>query len=56
MQTMAVDLTDDLVSMGIATPVTKETAGRKYHRELARQVTSLCNALSRHAIPLLTTQ
>ena len=36
---MAVDLTDDLVSMGIATPVTKETAGRKYHKKLASQVT-----------------
>lgn len=53
MQTMATDLTDDLVSMGIATPVTKETAGRKYHKELARQVTSLSNALSMHAKPLL---
>ena len=49
MQTMATDLTDDLVSMGIATPVTKETAGRKYHKELARQVTSLSSALSMHA-------
>jgi EAP30/Vps36 family len=37
---MAVDLTDDLVSMGIAAPVTKETAGRKYHKALAQQVTS----------------
>lgn len=35
---MAIDLLDDLVSMGIAAPVTKETAGRKYHKELARQV------------------
>lgn len=37
-EVMAIDLSDDLVSMGIAAPVTKETAGRKYHKELARQL------------------
>jgi EAP30/Vps36 family len=53
MQTMAVDLTDDLVSMGIATPVTKETAGRKYHKELARQVTPVSNTLSMRSMSML---
>ena len=35
---MTTDLSDDLVSMGIAAPVTKETAGKKYYQQLARQV------------------
>ena len=39
-QAMAVDLSDDLVSMGIAAPVTKESAGKQYHIQLARQVHS----------------
>jgi len=29
---------DDLAAMGFAAPVTKEQAGRRYHKELARQV------------------
>ena len=29
---------DDLAAMGFGTPVTKEQAGRRYHKELARQV------------------
>lgn len=33
---------EELISMGIASPVTKETAGRSYHKELSRQVTILC--------------
>lgn len=40
-QVMSKDLSEDLVSMGIAAPVTKETAGRKYHKELSRQVRSV---------------
>lgn len=40
-QVMSTDLSEDLVSMGIAAPVTKETAGRKYHKELSRQVRSV---------------
>ena len=28
----------DLISMGIASPVTKATSGALYHRELSRQV------------------
>lgn len=28
----------DLFDLGLVTPVTKESAGRQYHRELARQV------------------
>ncbi len=39
-QALAVDLSDDLVSMGIAAPVTKESAGKQYHTQLARQVDS----------------
>ncbi len=31
-------LEDDLVAMGITNPVTKDTAGKAYHKELARQV------------------
>lgn len=48
---MAIDLTDDLASMGIAIPVTKENAGRKYHRELARQVNRFicCPFVLRHS-------
>ena len=30
----------DLISMGIASPVTKATSGALYHRELSRQVTT----------------
>ena len=32
------NLEDDLTAMGFADPVTKEQAGRRYHKELARQV------------------
>lgn len=31
-------LAEDLVSMGIAAPVTKEAAGKQYHVQLAREV------------------
>ena len=31
----------DLISMGIASPVTKATSGALYHRELSRQVSAL---------------
>ena len=31
----------DLVALGIANPVTKDAAGRAYHRELGRQVCSM---------------
>ena len=30
----------DLISMGIASPVTKATSGALYHRELSRQVST----------------
>ncbi len=48
-QVMSTDLSEDLVSMGIAAPVTKETAGRKYHKELSRQVRSVFSRIF-HAI------
>ena len=32
------DVAEDLASMGFAAPVTKEQAGRRYHKDLARQV------------------
>lgn len=32
------DMQDWLLSVGIASPVTKETAGALYHQQLARQV------------------
>ena len=38
---------DDLAAMGFAAPVTKEQAGRRYHKELARQVrTRKCHRAS----------
>lgn len=36
--TMDADMEADLISMGIASPVTKATSGALYHRELSRQV------------------
>ena len=35
----------DLISMGIASPVTKATSGALYHRELSRQVTTCPNVI-----------
>ena len=32
------DVVEDLAAMGFASPVTKEQAGRRYHKDLARQV------------------
>lgn len=42
-QVVANGLAEDLVSMGIAAPVTKEAAGRQYHVRLAREV-RLCQS------------
>lgn len=39
---MDADMEAELISMGIASPVTKATAGALYHRELSRQVSSNC--------------
>lgn len=39
---MDADMEAELISMGIASPVTKATAGALYHRELSRQVSSWC--------------
>lgn len=35
---MDADMETELISMGIASPVTKASAGALYHRELSRQV------------------
>ena len=35
---MDADMEAELISMGIASPVTKASAGALYHRELSRQV------------------
>lgn len=35
------DMQDWLLSVGIASPVTKESAGALYHQQLAREVTSV---------------
>lgn len=35
---MDADMEAELLSMGIASPVTKASAGAQYHRELSRQV------------------
>ena len=32
------DMQDWMLSVGIASPVTKETAGAQYHQQLSRQV------------------
>ncbi len=37
---MDAQLEEDLVAMGIASPVTKATAGALYHQELSRQARS----------------
>jgi hypothetical protein len=29
---------EELISLGIVSPVTKDTAGKSYHKELSRQV------------------
>lgn len=39
-QWMETEMQSELVSMGIASPVTKAAAGARYHQELAAQV---CN-------------
>lgn len=52
---MDADMEAELISMGIASPVTKASAGALYHRELSRQVRGLRHAKAQaHSILLLT--
>ena len=39
-----VDMQRQLIEMGIASPVTKDTAGARYHQQLSSQALS-CNSL-----------
>mmetsp|Transcript_10271 Transcript_10271/g.24499 ORF Transcript_10271/g.24499 Transcript_10271/m.24499 type:complete len:485 (+) Transcript_10271:84-1538(+) len=47
---------EELVSMGIASPVTKESAGRQYHKELSRQLSDFLTAPLERAGGLMTLQ
>lgn len=40
------DMQDLLLSVGIVSPVTKETAGALYHQQLSRQVICACSWFS----------
>mmetsp|Transcript_19693 Transcript_19693/g.54686 ORF Transcript_19693/g.54686 Transcript_19693/m.54686 type:complete len:376 (+) Transcript_19693:78-1205(+) len=47
---------EELISMGIASPVTKDTAGRLYHRELSRQLSDFLAAPLGRAGGMMTLQ
>jgi hypothetical protein len=49
---MDADMEAELIAMGIASPVTKASAGAQYHRELSRQV----RLLLRHTCPKRSSQ
>lgn len=42
------EIQDWLLSVGIISPVTKESAGALYHQQLSRQVFYLCSAIIRY--------
>ena len=42
---MDADMEAELISMGIASPVTKASAGALYHRELSRQVRAFAHRM-----------
>eukprot|EP01023_Acetabularia_acetabulum_P027803 TRINITY_DN26314_c0_g1_i1.p1 TRINITY_DN26314_c0_g1~~TRINITY_DN26314_c0_g1_i1.p1 ORF type:complete len:604 (-),score=72.92 TRINITY_DN26314_c0_g1_i1:256-2016(-) len=50
------ELQDDMISMGIASPVTRESAGAQYYKELARQLSQFLCAPMKKSFGMMTLQ
>lgn len=48
-ETMDPEMQQQLIEIGIASPVTKEMAGAEYHKQLSRQVRDLFSLMSLRA-------